>query len=188
MMSNCADISFENINVICKKCTPRQMMSFQISLKLHKLLNEINQNCTTNIVCTSRRTTFEILRNNNVKIGMDTTTNKLFHINKQIGLNALNLEFDHFKKLCKFSPWKMVKHNPPLKLKSLTCLLGVHDCTSIEICPHFPSYWNNCNGGLILIITSVILMRPNKYKWRYYSIYQYTESISMWHFYLYLHQ
>ena len=52
----------------------------------------------SNIVCTQRRLTFEILRSNNVKIGMNTFSNKFNHLNKQIGLNALNLSVVYFKK------------------------------------------------------------------------------------------
>ena len=46
--------------------------------------------------------------------------------------------------------------------KQQTCLFGVHDCTSSKMCPHLYSKWNNGNVGIILKITSVILMRPNK--------------------------
>ena len=35
------EISFENIHSICKKCTPKQITMYQISLKLHKLLNDV---------------------------------------------------------------------------------------------------------------------------------------------------
>ena len=33
---------------------------------------------------------------------MNTTGNKLHHINNQIGLDMLNLKFVHYKKLAKF--------------------------------------------------------------------------------------
>ena len=49
----------------------------------------------TNIIYTRRQTSFEILRNNNGKIGTE------HHTNKQIGLEALNLAFVNFKKLMK---------------------------------------------------------------------------------------
>ena len=41
------------------------------------------------------------LRNFKVKIGMNTTANKFYHINNLIGLDMLNLEFVNFKKLAK---------------------------------------------------------------------------------------
>ena len=91
-------------------------MLYQIATNLHKLLDEINNNCTTehvnilaNIVCTSRQVTFEILRANNVRMGMNTTANKLYHVNKLIGLNALALSFVHFKKLMKIQFLKFGK-------------------------------------------------------------------------------
>ena len=107
-MINCSEISFESIHSIRKKSTPKQIMLFQISLKLHKLLNEINQNCTfehltilDQIICTRRQNTFEIFRAFNTEIGMNAMANKLCHINKQIGLVALNVSFVHFKNLMK---------------------------------------------------------------------------------------
>ena len=42
---------------------------------------------------------FEIFKSNNHKFEMNTTTNKLYHVNKLIGLDKLNLNFGHFKKL-----------------------------------------------------------------------------------------
>ena len=44
---------------------------------------------------------FEILRNFQGKIGMNTMANKFYHISKLIGLDQLNLGFVHFKKLAK---------------------------------------------------------------------------------------
>ena len=84
-------------------------MSYQLSLQLHKSLNEMYNLCTTehtsilnNIVCTSRQLNFEILRNNRSKIGMNTFSNKFYHITKMISLNNLNLGFVHYKKIMKF--------------------------------------------------------------------------------------
>ena len=34
------DILFENLHKTYKKCTPEQIMHYQIALKLHKLINE----------------------------------------------------------------------------------------------------------------------------------------------------
>ena len=83
-------------------------MSYQLSLKLHKTVNEIHDLCTTehasilsNIVCTSRQLNFEILRNISNKIGMNTVSNKFHHISKMISLNNLNLNFINFKKIMK---------------------------------------------------------------------------------------
>ena len=85
------DISFENVHRISNKCTPNQIMLYQSSLKLHKMLNDPIM--TTEIlhiieqsVFTGRQITFEILSLNNNTIGMNTQANKLYHITKMIGL------------------------------------------------------------------------------------------------------
>ena len=53
------------------------------------------------IVCSSRQINFQILRNFNTKIGLNTTANKLYPLNNMIGLERLNLNFIHYKKLAK---------------------------------------------------------------------------------------
>ena len=53
------------------------------------------------MISTSRQVNFKILRNNRRKIGLNTTANKLYNISNLIGLERLNLEFVHFKKLSK---------------------------------------------------------------------------------------
>ena len=108
MMSYSAEISFETIHKMCRKCTPAQIMAYQTSLHLHKTISEINENCTSehvtllnNIICTGRQLKFEIIRSNRSKIGMNTLGNKFHHISKMIGLDSLNLTFVQFKKLMK---------------------------------------------------------------------------------------
>ena len=116
MLSNCAEISFIKIHETCKKCTPNQIMSYQNALWLHKTLNEMYSYCSTehvkilsNIICTSRQLNFEIFKDNFVKIGMNTTNNKFFHLSKQISLNNLNLTFVHYKKMMKLQYLKFGK-------------------------------------------------------------------------------
>ena len=53
---------------------------------------------------------FQILRNFCTKIGMNTTANKLYHLNNMIGLNMLNLNFVQYKKLANIQFKKMVVH------------------------------------------------------------------------------
>ena len=53
------------------------------------------------IVWTGRQVNFQILRKFNTKIGLNTTANKLYPLNNLIGLDRLNLNFVHFKKLAK---------------------------------------------------------------------------------------
>ena len=108
VLANCNDISFETVHSVSKKSTPKQIMLYQVALKLHKLIQELNEKCTfehvtilSNVICTSRQTTFEILKDNHSKIGLNTTANKLYHINKKISLLALGHTFVHFKKLMK---------------------------------------------------------------------------------------
>ena len=77
-MYNYSEISFLRIHGICKKCTPSQIMSYQNALWLHTFFNGMHENCSPehvrvimNVVCTSRQFNFEIIRNNNLKIGMN---------------------------------------------------------------------------------------------------------------------
>ena len=102
VLVNCNEISFETVHSVSKKSTPKQIMLNQVALKLHKLIQELNEKCTfehvtilSNIICTSRQTTFEILKSNHSKIGLNTSANKLYHINKQISLLALSHNFVH---------------------------------------------------------------------------------------------
>ena len=53
------------------------------------------------MTCTQRHTTFEILRDNNGKLGMSTTSNKFYCLSGKISLLVLNLGFLLFKKLMK---------------------------------------------------------------------------------------
>ena len=107
-MSFSSELSFVTIHSIFRICTPAQIMSYQLSLQLHKSLSEMYDLCTTvhapilnNIVCKSRQLNFEILRNSRSKIGMNTALNKFYHISKMISLNNLNLSFVHYKRIMK---------------------------------------------------------------------------------------
>ena len=105
MQSN-HEISFERLHAIAKKCTPSQIMLYQSALHLHKVLNQevLSFESVTvlhNLTCLRRQTTFEIFRNNNVKIGMNTTENKFYCLSRKISLLVFNYEFVHYKKLMK---------------------------------------------------------------------------------------
>ena len=102
------EISFDNIHRTHKKCTPKQKMKYQIALKLNKLINEHDgvlsfEHVTVmdQIICTSRQINFQIYTNCNSKIGQNTSANKLYRLNNEIGLNMLNLHLTHYKKLVK---------------------------------------------------------------------------------------
>ena len=75
---------------------------------MHKVLNEHDNvlsfeqvTVMDQIICTHRQLKFQIFKSNNNKIGMNTTANKLYHVSNLIGLDMLNLEYVHFKKLAK---------------------------------------------------------------------------------------
>ena len=83
-------------------------MLYKITLKVHKVLNENDLTLKTEtirffeqIICSRRQITFELYKNNTYRIGMNTSANKFYHINKLIGLDKFNLSFVHFKKLMK---------------------------------------------------------------------------------------
>ena len=108
LMNGGFEISFENIHKIHKKCTPSQIMLYQQALNLHKTINHVDfpqsfEHITLidQTICTGRQLRFQMYRNNKSKIGMNTTANKFYHINNLIGLDMLNKNFVHFKKLAK---------------------------------------------------------------------------------------
>ena len=102
------DISFDNLHKTHKKCTPSQIMNYQLALNLHKTLNFDENDPSFEIIsvldqliCTRRQTMFRIFRNSNSKIGFNTTANKYFYLNDKIGLEQLSLNFLRFKKAMK---------------------------------------------------------------------------------------
>ena len=107
-MHNTSEISFERLHVLNKKCTPDQIMFYQLALNLYKHynVNELGLDFETitlidQMIFTSRQVNFQILRNNKRMIGRNTTSNKLYHLNNKINLDRLNLGFVHYKKLAK---------------------------------------------------------------------------------------
>ena len=116
MLTYNSEISFERTYQVCKKCTPKQITLYQISLNLHKIVGEMDKFFTfehvtviTQIASAPRQLNFETFKNNKCKIGMNTTVNKLYHISKLVGLDSLNLGFVHYKKLMKFQFLKFGK-------------------------------------------------------------------------------
>ena len=108
IMKDNYDVSFENIHKRCKKCTPYQITLYQSSLILFKTVNENLEDLTfeqittfNQIICTGRQITFDIERNNNFKIGMNTTANKFYHLKNKVSFEMLNVSYVHFKKLAK---------------------------------------------------------------------------------------
>ena len=113
------ELSFEKMHAKVKKCTPSQIMLFQASLNLHKILNQDLVSFETvtvlnQMICTRRQVYFEILRDNNCKIGMNTTANKFYCLSGKVGLISLNYSFVHFKKLMKIQFLKYGKTLVPI--------------------------------------------------------------------------
>ena len=110
------DISFDSIHKIQKKCTPIQIMYYQMSLSLFKIINNNDEDLSfetitvlNQIVCSRRQIKFKIFRDFNTKIGLNTTANKLYHLNDLISFDLLNLTFVHFKKVMKIQLLKYGK-------------------------------------------------------------------------------
>ena len=76
MPCNSLGVSFENLQVINKKCTPNQIMLYQLAISLSRIFNfdeSPNFEAITVIdqaIFTSRQINFQILRNNRRKIGL----------------------------------------------------------------------------------------------------------------------
>ena len=99
------DVSFINIHKMFKKCTPDQIMLYQISLLLFRTVNETCHFPSSSfvklmdqIVCTSRQVMFETHRANKSKIGMNSLENKLYHVSKLILMDKLNWSLPLYKK------------------------------------------------------------------------------------------
>ena len=60
-------------------------------LNVPQLRNHHTATVLNQIVCSGRQLMFGIFKSNNFKIDMNTTANKFYHINKQIGLDKLAL-------------------------------------------------------------------------------------------------
>ena len=109
-MHNSYEISFERLHVLNKKCTPNQIMFYQLALSLYKFynVNELGLDFETitlidQMIFTSSQFNFQILRNNKRMIGRNTTANKFYQLNNKISLDRFNLGFVHYKKLAKCS-------------------------------------------------------------------------------------
>ena len=71
---------------------------YKLSLLLHKTYNETIPgiewiNFATQIIVTGRQKFFEIAKTNNTKIGLNTSCNKFYCLNKEIDLTLLDLSY-----------------------------------------------------------------------------------------------
>ena len=79
------------------KCTPNQIIMYQIALTLFKTINKNLPAPSTELVrlldqviCTSRQVMFQLHKTNRSKIGKNTNENKHYHINKLIVMDKLS--------------------------------------------------------------------------------------------------
>ena len=98
--------SFVNLHKMCNRATPDNIMKYKLALSLHKLYNKdynkiefVHLNVLQ--ILTSRQTCFKTLKDNVYKVGMNSLTNRLTHINEIIPLTWLNMSIDTFKVHCK---------------------------------------------------------------------------------------
>ena len=81
LMSNNREISFEKVHELHKKCTPSQIMRYQSSLQLHKIINFEQPNFEAVTVLNQMTCTI-------IKIGMNTTVNKFYQLSGKVTLNS----------------------------------------------------------------------------------------------------
>ena len=99
-------ISYLDLHQINSRATPNQMMKYKHSVLLFKVYNDKNPPkdwLTLNFqqVLTRRQEMFEIIRNQNYKIGNNMISNRLSILNKLIPLHWLNLSLSSYKVKCK---------------------------------------------------------------------------------------
>ena len=95
-------VSFEDLHAMAKRATPEKLMLYKLSLQLFKIFNYsipvtewdlLNQN----IIFTSRQTKFKTTKQNRLRLGMNTMSNRLWILNDKIPLDWLNLSLETFK-------------------------------------------------------------------------------------------
>ena len=94
--------SFRNLHLINSRATPQQFSKYKHALLLYNLYNFQQPpkdwlSLNLNQVLTSRQTHFEIIRDQNYKIGSNKISNRIATLNKQIPLAWLNLSRESFK-------------------------------------------------------------------------------------------
>ena len=93
-------------SLIFIKCAPASYMNYKLALCLFKLYNgNFNSNkfvqLNLNQILTSRQTVFKTSKNNVFKVGMNSLTSRITHINDTIPLTWLNMLIDTYKVHCK---------------------------------------------------------------------------------------
>jgi hypothetical protein len=93
------------IHSMAGRATPSMISNYKLALMLHKIYNCINQSdewihLNINQAFTSRQTCFHFNRHNNLTVGMNALSNRLFYINDKIPFELLNTQFESFKIEC----------------------------------------------------------------------------------------
>ena len=91
-----------------KSPPPNRSQTIKWPSKLYKVLNEPTFECSMEyvrvveqIVCPQRQSLFRIFKNNNYRIGLNTTSNKFFYLNDLVMLDSLSYNFLHYKRVMK---------------------------------------------------------------------------------------
>ena len=99
-------ISFLQLHKMAKRATPEMFRKYKLALLLHRTFNEkipLNDWLSLNFYQSnsSRQTTFNIRRNNNLRVGMNILNNRFNELNNIIPLTWLNMNINKFKIMCK---------------------------------------------------------------------------------------
>ena len=81
---------------MCNRATPENIMRYKLALSLHKLYNkDFNSiefaQLNYNQILMSRQTVFKTSKSNVFKVGMNSLSNRLAHLNDEIPLSWLNI-------------------------------------------------------------------------------------------------
>ena len=99
-------ISFKAIHSLAGRATPSMITNYKLALMLHVIYNCTNHSdewthLNLNQVFTSRQTCFHINRHNNLTVGMNALSSRLYFINDKIPFELLNKSFESYKIECK---------------------------------------------------------------------------------------
>ena len=99
-------ISYIDLHKMTNRATPEMLSDYKLALSLYKIFNnESPQNEWLHLnfsqITTSRQTNFMTSKSNNLKLGINSLTNRLHHLNGKIPLEWLNKTFNCYKIECK---------------------------------------------------------------------------------------
>ena len=94
--------SFETLHLMAKRATPSKLMLYKLSLQLYRTFNHRLPSTewnllNDNIILTSRQTKFMTWKNNRLRLGMNTISNRFVLINDRFPLDWLNNSYETFK-------------------------------------------------------------------------------------------